>query len=66
MSLELADAVSSDLNRMRAGDWAAVSRSVLLPQDARASDLFPGRGTLKPWHAFYVHRGIRPQAGDEG
>lgn len=66
MNLELASAVSSGLNRMRRGDQAAFFRSVLLPQDATALDLFPGWGILESWYAFYVHCGIQPQAGDGG
>lgn len=59
MSLELENAVSSGLNRMRGGDQAAFSQSVLLPQEARALDLFPGGGILEPWHAFYVPHGVQ-------
>lgn len=64
MSLELANAVSSGLNRMRRGDQAAFFRSVLLPQDATALDWFLGWGILASWYAFYVLCGIQSQAGD--
>lgn len=66
MNWELANAVSNGLNRMRGGDRAAFFQSVLLPQDATALDLFPGWGILECWHAFYVHCGIQPPAGDGG
>lgn len=45
---------------MRGVEQAAFFRSVLLPQDATALDLFLGRGTLQFWHAFLCTRAFSP------
>lgn len=64
MNLELAEAASSGLDRMRGTHWAVFCCSVLLAQDATALDLFPGWGTLEFWHALSMCCGIQSLAGD--
>lgn len=58
MSLELENAVSSGLNRMRGGDQATFSQSVLFPQKARALDLFPGGESLSLGMPFMCTMGF--------
>lgn len=64
VNLELAEAASSGLHRMRGTDRAAFCWSMLLAQDATAFYLFPGWGTLEFWHALSVCCGIQSLAGD--
>lgn len=64
MNLELAEAASNGLHRMRGADRAAFRPSMLLAQDATALDWFPGWGTLEFWHALSVCCGIQSLAGD--
>lgn len=64
MNLELAEAASSGLHRMKGADRAALRPSMLLAQDATALDWFPGWRTLEFWHALSVCCGIQSLAGD--